>query len=275
MALEGEEERMQEWGDNAGEPRQQPSRMGSSVVAAVVLGALVTLACSSSSGTDGASAPPDTTGPSGCKSDAECASGGAMMKCNPLTGQCVSSRPPEPEVTVGAACDRDGELACGIDPSTKKKDGSVLYCEGSKYTKVYACPGLQECTPIATSDQVKCGKGDVPSFAKEGAPCATEGNAACSFDREVMHECVNGTWVASRHCPPSECTLQTFDGVLGYSCANGGYSVGDRCRSETGAVVCSTDLTKILSCADGRIVVNQECGSQRCTKVGPNTIGCR
>lgn len=37
--------------------------------------------------------------------------------------------------------------------------------------------------------------------------------------------------------------------------------------SGTGAAVCSTDLTKILACENGRTVVLRDCGGLKCAAV--------
>jgi len=165
---------------------------------------------------------------------------------------------------------------CGVDPSTNKADNKAYICESSKYVKLYECPSLQTC--LTVGDEMQCGNGEendkAAFYAKEGAPCIKEGSATCTLDKTIMLECVSGVWIAGRHCPPSECTYVNGD-QPGMGCANGGYSVGDRCVAAfSGSVVCSTDLTKILGCSEGKAVVVKDCGStQKCAKT-QNGLAC-
>lgn len=235
------------------------------LVQLLVLGVLAA-ACSTSPD-DGRTTPPARSGPAGCQSDADCGS----LKCQASTGQCVPASPPTPPAPPkieGAECSRAGEIVCGVDPTTNESDGTVLFCEGSSYTKVFTCPALQQC--LSFVDSVQCGDGTEsktsPYYAKEGAPCRRETTAACSFDKTVMHQCVNGIWLASRRCPPSECTYVNGDVQSGMGCANGGYSLGDRCGFTGGSVACSTDLSMILGCSDGKTVMIRSCGEQKCAR---------
>jgi hypothetical protein len=94
---------------------------------------------------------------------------------------------------------------------------------------------------------------------------------------------MQGVWIEGIHCPPSACTLKQEQGAnFGdtiTACANDGYSVGDYCIGTAGSVVCSTDLSKILSCQDGRTVVNRDCGARKCTSVATSgsqpVLDCR
>jgi hypothetical protein len=124
---------------------------------------------------------------------------------------------------------------------------------------------------VSKGEAVVCGDvGTGVYYAVEGADCASDGDAACSLDQAINLECQRGVWVAGRHCPPSTCA-RTADGI---QCANGGSSVGDLCSFSAGAVVCSTDLTKILQCTNGRTTVLRDCGSGHCTQ-GANGLSCQ
>jgi hypothetical protein len=98
--------------------------------------------------------------------------------------------------------------------------------------------------------------------------------AACSFDLSKVEECVNGAWVDAIHCPPSSCTLlppsPTGETCSGTQCANCGESVGDLCDFPAGDVICSTDLSAILECSDGKTVVEKSCGGGKCEEVSEN-----
>ena len=123
--------------------------------------------------------------------------------------------------------------------------------------------GIQSCSRVDKGEAVVCGdQGTGVYFAVEGADCASDGDAACSIDQTIALQGQGGVWVAGRHCPPSACA-RTSNGI---ECANGGSSVGDLCSFSAGAVVCSTDLTKILQCSNGRTTVLRDCGSQRCAQ---------
>jgi hypothetical protein len=84
--------------------------------------------------------------------------------------------------------------------------------------------------------------------------------------------CRAGVWTEGIHCPPSACAK--VDGLL--QCANGGFSVGDYCTATTaGSLACSTDLTAILTCKDGKTVLHQQCSPKQCTSVEGGVIECR
>lgn len=225
------------------------------------LAALALAGCSSNDGPSPTPtpAPSATGGLAGCHGDADCPG----LKCDVATGQCVS--PSAIATKEGDPCTVTSGMKCGAD-------GAVFYCENDKYTKVFSCPPLQTCK--AYTDAVICGEGDLaPAYSKEGGPCATERAGTCTFDKTGVNECLDGVWTTTVHCPPSNC-IHTADNH--HQCANGGYTVGDRCTSSAnGALACSTDLTKILSCANGTMVVNQDCAGKKCTLVQGPALVCR
>ena len=74
---------------------------------------------------------------------------------------------------------------------------------------------------------------------------------------------------AEKAVPDMRGTSHAF-GVPGINPASGAQAPLDGAMqlSVTGGnVVCSTDLTKILGCADGQTTVVQECGAKKCVKV--------
>ncbi|MFN2570765.1 MAG: hypothetical protein ABR537_03995 [Gemmatimonadales bacterium] len=137
---------------------------------------------------------------------------------------------------------------------------------------MFECPGLQSCFVFQGNDEIGCGTTtNYTPYAKANAPCGAENAAGCSFAKDIVLICISGRWVEAIHCPPSNCDLLTNSvGQPSVQCANGGYSVGDICSFSGGGVVCSTDLTKILSCSNGRTVVLRDCGSLHCARVNQN-----
>lgn len=177
---------------------------------------------------------------------------------------------------VGDTCTEEGTLVCGSD-ATGTQDNIILYCENGSYVQEAACPGLQDCSNVQGHSSVRCGTETIyVPYAKSGAPCAASDAAACTFDETIVLLCDKGYWVDAIHCPPSNCMLHNDTEGKYVACANNGYSVGDICTNwENGAVACSTDLTKILSCSNGTTVVHTDCGSGTCTLVDTNTIACQ
>jgi hypothetical protein len=175
--------------------------------------------------------------------------------------------------TSGAACTSpEGSLVCG-----KSADGSqsnlALLCKGGVYMTAFQCPGLEKCGDVQTLDEVTCG---TTFFAQSGAPCAgqvptgAQFEGACSFDLTKVEVCQNGVWVDGIHCPPSACAnvpKSSSSLCSGSMCSNCGETVGDVCSFQAGAVICSTDLSAILQCSNGKTTVYQQCGTAKCTEV--------
>ncbi len=188
---------------------------------------------------------------------------------------CEDSSPSGPTgKTAGASCSETYTLICGSSADGTQTE-VALYCNAGVYQQVFTCPPLQECRDIVGHSSIRCGEDGV-SYALSGAPCANEGGATCSFDGTIVQSCSSGIWVDAIHCPPSECMLHSESSTSGggIACANKGYSVGDMCQFSAGGVVCSTDLSSILQCANGRTTVHTDCGSRKCTFVGEHTLDC-
>lgn len=196
----------------------------------------------------------------GARYDCSCGERTGTALCSPyrqLHG-CECSR-------EGLPCNEDGQLSCDYDPELQEST-AVIMCVQDTYRRVFECPATGVCSVQTRQSTVQCGGSANPtSYAAAGLPCSDERTAACSFDAAVMLECIQGTWIESRNCPPSECVLSNRSGTWYYGCANGGYSAGDRCEFQAGSGVCSTDLRYILQCSNGRTSIFRDCGSQRCT----------
>lgn len=157
---------------------------------------------------------------------------------------------------------------------------AVLLCEMGTLRQVHQCPRLQPCAEAGYSlgySFVTCSATpeDGLPLAAPGGDCPSDTAAACSFDRQQVLWCIDGRWEAAVSCPPSECGFYTPEGgSRAVHCTNGGYGVGDRCRFDAGAVVCSADLGAILGCSAGRTVVVRDCGAQHCALMPGNVLSC-
>lgn len=190
-----------------------------------------------------------------CRMNSDCSSG---RICN-ASEKCVPKQSVEEARVAGAACGVNKTIVCG-------EANSGLYCENGVYRKVTECPPSQACAGSPSLHRIACGMPvDSSVFVGvEGGVCARDGEAVCSIDRQLMLECVAGVWVSSRRCPPSACTRKrsTADSTQwSYSCANDGFSLGDRCGFKAGAVVCSTDLKLLLQCSNGFTTTFRDCAS--------------
>jgi hypothetical protein len=47
------------------------------------------------------------------------------------------------------------------------------------------------------------------------------------------------------------------------------------CTFGAGGVACSTDLSAVVSCADGRIVLFKQCAPKKCALGTDNALDCR
>jgi hypothetical protein len=217
------------------------------------------------------------TGTQTCQSDGtlgacSCSGSSASSSGGGDGGGASCDRP-----TAGSSCTsasvKEGQLVCGYDATCKSADGSVLYCQSGKLQNVFACPGLEGCGEVS-NNSILCGTASTGSgayYAKSGAPCAQDDTVACSFDRQIVEQCIGGIWVDTVHCPPSNCGYVDLGNGPGIQCANGGYTLGDTCAFQAGGVVCSTDLTKILQCSNAKATLFKDCGSQKCTSVACNS----
>ena len=229
---------------------------------------LLSFACSSSQDTSTASGggAVDTGGTGG-----SAGSGGAVD----TGGAGGSAGAGASSAREGKPCAQVDTLVCG-DDSAGTQHNAALYCASGTYEKVFVCPGQQACDPIVNYDQIRCGGGTGTFFAKADAPCTNANSQACSFDQTTVLKCSTGIWVTAIHCSPITCqTLpQTNALCTGTWCNNCGFTIGDMCDFQAGKVICSTDLTKIVQCANGVITLYQDCGSQHCTIVAGTTISC-
>lgn len=95
----------------------------------------------------------------------------------------------------GAPCEEDGQLVCGVaDADGDAND--ALHCEDGEWNAVFECPTTQECGNVEGLTTIRCGSGDdfFLDYAVEGAPCASEQSAACTFDQRFYLECQQGIW---------------------------------------------------------------------------------
>ena len=176
------------------------------------------------------------------------------------------------EPIEGGPCMEAGTMSCG-NAIDGRMDVALSCNATGTYDVAFECPGLQSCT--AYIDRVGCGGTE---YAVSGQPCADEGNQVCTIDGAVVLVCTNGVWIDGVHCPPSTCELVPEMGsslCSGHWCANCGYTPGDVCGFQAGAVNCSTDLTKIVQCTNGIVTVTEEClNGTTCTLLVGDVLDC-
>lgn len=130
----------------------------------------------------------------------------------------------------GAKCLTEGDLVCG---ATDAADNLVVSCQKEAFAKVFQCDPGVACENLTGHTSVHCGSGEaaVP-YAVEGARCATEGAAACAFDRARVLGCKAGAWYAAQTCEGASARCErtaTGTSGQGWSCP---------ATSTAGCVVC-------------------------------------
>jgi hypothetical protein len=145
---------------------------------------------------------------------------------------------------VGEPCDlSQNDYECGPDKV------SVVQCKGKHWKLAGKCPGPKGCT--SQKQKVACDD----SIADPGMPCATEGSAACSGDKQSLLKCKNGAMVEDAKCRGAKACDPT-SGVP--KCDTTIAQAGDACGNDDEAA-CSADGTKLLRCRSHVMVAMQVC----------------
>ena len=172
------------------------SSLRSFVLGCLALGfaSLAAAACSSSSGSPGAT---------------EGADGGDQIVRN-----------------VGATCTA-GAMVCELDGS-RNPTGNALVCQDGKLALAFACPSGQTCGTLSGDGGVSCGG---VALVGLGGPCDAQGSAACVSDHSAVALCEGDVWVVGHHCGAAgttgvlyacdasqTCQTVTVDGGAGVEC---------------------------------------------------------
>jgi hypothetical protein len=123
-----------------------------------------------------------------CRGKAGCALLGQQVSCD----TSVASK--------GDPCKVQGASACSVEQK------EMLVCRDGKFVTYRYCRGQYGCYT----------KGDAPAcdetLSLEGDPCGLPGYVVCSVDKQSELICQGGTFVKSRACRKSGCSVITRAG---------------------------------------------------------------
>jgi len=114
---------------------------------------------------------------------------------------------------VDDPCRVEGDYACTSDKTM------VLKCVNKKFTQLNACRGKDACRIMVLPEEKKVDFVCDDSLAKEGDPCDTENEGACSMDKTEYLHCQANKFVKDKSCPGG-CTFD--DKGEQFECAQGG-----------------------------------------------------
>lgn len=113
---------------------------------------------------------------------------------------------------VDDPCRTEGDYACTSDKAM------VLKCVNKKFTALNACRGKDACRVMVLPEEKKVDFMCDDTVAKEGDPCDTENEGACSMDKTEYLHCRANKFVKDKACPGG-CTFdekgEHFECALG------------------------------------------------------------
>lgn len=169
----------------------------------------------------------------------------ATAGCGVSRAQTTAETLPTPRsVAVGASCDRVKEAyACMADRET------LLVCDAARWRVAARCSGVEHC--VTRSSTIKCDE----TISEVSAPCAADGDSACSSDGSRLLECTSGAMVETSRCRGAKgCAV-----VAGVpTCDRTSAEVGDACGAE-GEVACTVKGDAIVECRHKVMVQSTVC----------------
>ncbi|MBL9108178.1 MAG: hypothetical protein JNM74_02860 [Myxococcales bacterium] len=183
-----------------------------------------------------------------CRGKGGCVSQGALATCDRSTAE------------PGDACEGDdGRTTCTSDGRR------ALLCRSGKLETAFECPTF-DCH--VSGKRAECTR----AFAKEGAPCTTEGDTVCAEDERSLLVCRGKVTAKSRLCHGKN----GCKGARNPACDDTLASPGDPCTL-SGQVVCSEDETTELVCQNGRFTTSRSCPKAGCRveNAAQKRISCR
>jgi hypothetical protein len=180
-----------------------------------------------------------------CRGSGGCKSSGNDVACDNDT------------FAAGEPCDvAQNDYECGPDKV------SVVQCKNKHWKLAGKCPGPKGCA--SQKQKVTCDD----SVADVGMPCATEGSAACSGDKQSLLKCKNGAMGQDAKCRGAK-GCDATSGVP--KCDTTIAEAGDTCGADDEAA-CSSDTKSLLRCRSHVMVSMQQC--KGACKVSGSDILC-